>query len=179
LKKVKYSVMIIVLVAVVMLANQAFGALIATRTNPSTPTNNVIATNFVTVDIEGLGVVSNIRSISGLIGDTEVVEYQDGEDQILRKRPGRTRYSNIVIKRSYLSSANDPIYLWRKNVVNGTIQRKNGSVIICNQSGVEIGRYNFTDAWPCNWKGPDMDNSKAALLTEEIILAVESIVKVK
>jgi phage tail-like protein len=179
LKKVKYSVMIIVLVAVVMLANQAFGALIATRTNPSTSTNNVIATNSFAVDIEGLGVVSNIRSISGLIGDTEVVEYQDGEDQILRKRPGRTKYSNIVIKRNYVSSANDPIYLWRKSIVAGSVQRKNGSVIIYNQSGVEIGRYNFTNAWPCNWKGPDLENSKAAPLTEEIVLAVETIVKVK
>ncbi|MCB1185762.1 type VI secretion system tube protein Hcp [bacterium] len=31
-----------------------------------------------------------------------VIEYQDGNDLILRKRPGRTKYSNITLKRGYI-----------------------------------------------------------------------------
>ena len=52
------------------------------------------------VEIENV-TVGRFKSVDGLDSETEVIEYQDGDDMILRKRPGRTKYSNVVLKRGY------------------------------------------------------------------------------
>ena len=52
------------------------------------------------VEIENV-TVGRFKSVDGLDSETEVIEYQDGDDLILRKRPGRTKYSNVILKRGY------------------------------------------------------------------------------
>ena len=55
------------------------------------------------VEIEGITVAA-FRNVEGLESETEVIEYQDGDDIYLRKRPGRTKYSNIVLKKGYIAT---------------------------------------------------------------------------
>ena len=49
------------------------------------------------VEIDGV-TVGAFQEVSGLEVVTEVVEFQDGADLRRRKRPGRTSFSNIVLK---------------------------------------------------------------------------------
>jgi phage tail-like protein len=124
------------------------------------------------VEIEGV-TVGAFRNVEGLDSETEVVEYQDGDDIILRKRPGRTKYSNVVFKRGYVNT--DELWQWRKRVIDGVVERKSGSVILCADDGSEIMRYNFFEGWPCKWKGFSLDGKGNDVTVEEIELAVEKI----
>jgi phage tail-like protein len=124
------------------------------------------------VEIEGV-TTGAFRNVEGLDSETEIVEYQDGDDLILRKRPGRTKYSNVTLKRGYVN--NTELWEWRKAVIEGKVQRKSGSIILCADDGAEIMRYNFFEAWPTKWKGFTLDGKGTDVNVEEMELAVEKL----
>ena len=124
------------------------------------------------VEIEGV-TTGAFRNVEGLDSETEIVEYQDGDDLILRKRPGRTKYANITLKRGYIN--NTELWEWRKAVIEGKVQRKSGSIILCADDGTEIMRYNFFEAWPSKWKGFTLDGKGTDVNVEELELVVEKL----
>lgn len=128
------------------------------------------------VEIDGIS-AGAFKNVEGLDAETEVVEYQDGEDLTLRKRPGRTKYSDIVLKKGYISSPD--LWNWRQTVITGKVARKSGSVILLNDHGAEVMRYNFFEAWPKKWKGMTLDGKGTDAAVEEIELAVERIERVQ
>jgi phage tail-like protein len=127
-----------------------------------------------TVEIQNV-TVGRFKSVDGLDSETEVIEYQDGDDLILRKRPGRTKYSNVILKRGYADKGMNELWEWRKKVMDGRVDRRSGSVILQNDNGEEVARYNFEGGWPCKWKGWDLDGKGSDTAVEEIELAVERI----
>lgn len=124
------------------------------------------------VEIEGV-TTGAFRNVEGLDSETEIVEYQDGDDMILRKRPGRTKYSNVTLKRGYIN--NTELWEWRKAVIDGKVMRKSGSIILCDDAGEEIMRYNFFEAWPSKWKGFTLDGKGTDVNVEEIELVCEKL----
>ncbi len=124
------------------------------------------------VEIEGV-TQAQFAAFEGLEAVTEVVTFVDGSDLIVRKRPGRTSYSNLVLKRGYLNSAE--LWNWHKAVIDGRVERKAGSIIALADDGSEITRYNFFEGWPCRWKGFEFDAKIAGSLFEEIEIAVEKV----
>jgi phage tail-like protein len=124
------------------------------------------------VEIEGV-TVGAFQEVGGLEVITEVIESQDGDDLTLRKRPGRTHYSNIILKRGY--TANEELWAWMRTVINGTVERKAGSIILLADDASEILRYNFIEGWPCRWKGFELDGKGTGVSVEELEIAVEKI----
>ncbi|MCA9559266.1 MAG: phage tail protein [Myxococcales bacterium] len=122
------------------------------------------------VEIDGVTTAA-FKNVEGLDSETEVIEYQDGDDLFLRKRPGRTKYSNIVLKRGYVST--DELWQWRKRVMEGKVERKSGSIVLNNDKGDEVMRYNFFEAWPCKWKGFSLDGKGTDVAVEELEFVVE------
>ena len=119
-------------------------------------------------------VVGGFKSVSGMDSETEIVEFKQGNDMVVRKKPGRTTYANIVLERGY--TATDDLWQWRKNIEDGKIDRRAGSVIILDQDGTsEVARYNFYEAWPCKWNVPELDSDSSAMAVEKIELAVEKV----
>jgi phage tail-like protein len=124
------------------------------------------------IEIEGIA-AGEFVEVSGLESRTEVIEYADGGDTIMRKRPGRTTYSNIVLTKGALTS--HALWEWYKLVTQGKIERKSGSVIVLGDDMSEKYRYNFFEAWPCRWKSLQLDVKSQETLVEEIELAVERV----
>lgn len=124
------------------------------------------------VEIDGV-TVGAFASCGGLEVEVDVIEFHDGNDLTLRKRPGRARYSNIVLKRGYTN--NPELWDWTKAVLDGTVERKSGSVIMLDDAGGEITRYNFFEGWPCRWRGFDFDAASLGTSVEELEIAVERI----
>jgi phage tail-like protein len=119
-------------------------------------------------------IVGGFKSVSGMDSETEIVEFKQGNDMVVRKKPGRTTYNNIVLERGY--TATDDLWQWRKNIEDGKIDRRAGSVIILDQDGqTEVARYNFYEAWPCKWHVPELDADASGMAIEKVELAVEKI----
>ncbi|GAB6097496.1 hypothetical protein JCM14469_37500 [Desulfatiferula olefinivorans] len=124
----------------------------------------------VTLEVDGV-VMGTFDTFSGMECETDVIEFQDGDDPLMLKRPGRVRYRNIVLTRSQLVP--DAMWDWYQSVVTGTVQRKNGTVIIGDRDGRELVRYHFYNAWPCAFKCVALNGGKTT--GEEITLAVDRI----
>ena len=126
------------------------------------------------VEIDGVN-AGLFTSVDGLSVEQEVIEYRDGSDNIVRKLPGRTKYSNITLKRGYV--ADDAMHDWIQSSLldpsGETIARKNGSLILVNKAGEDLVRYNFFEAWPCKWKGLSTEGDKGETLTEEVEICIE------
>lgn len=125
----------------------------------------------------GNDIIGRFKGVDGLDSETEIVEYQDGDDRVLRKRPGRTKFSNLTLKRGYADKEMVKLWEWRKKVMDGKVERRSGSVILQNDHGKEIARYNFSEAWPCKWKGWSLDGKGTDTVVEEIELAVEGLTR--
>ena len=126
------------------------------------------------VEIEGL-TVGEFTNVEGMGSETEIIEYQDAEDLVLRKRPGRHKYTNIKLKRGWTD--NNQLWDWRMAVTRGDVQRRSGAIIICSDDGTEISRYNFYEAWPTKAGGFDQDGKGNGTNIEEYDLAVERLEK--
>lgn len=124
------------------------------------------------IEIEGV-TQGAFAAVDGIESTTDVLTFVDGSDVTVRKRPGHTRYSNIVLTRGLL--INTELWDWYKAVVDGKIERKAGSIIVCGDDGNEKFRYNFFEAWPCRWKSLVMHANVPDTLVEEIELVVEKV----
>ncbi len=119
-------------------------------------------------------IVGGFKSVSGMDSETEIIEFKQGNDMVVRKKPGRTTYANIVLERGY--TATDDLWLWRKNIEDGIIDRRSGSIIVLDQDGQsEVARYNFYEGWPAKWYVPDMDADNSSMAIEKIEIAVEKV----
>ena len=131
-----------------------------------------LVSNKFKIEIAGRD-VGSCTAFEGIESETEVVIFDNGDDMFTRKRPGRTNFKNLVLKRGYINT--DELWDWYKAVIDGKVERSSGSIISLADDGSEISRYNFHGAWPCRWKGFVFDASKRGTLFEEIEIAVEKV----
>jgi phage tail-like protein len=125
--------------------------------------------NFI-VEIDGIS-AGAFKQVDGLGAKVAVIEYQDGHDMIRRKRPGLTTYEDITLKRGYVEDQS--LYKWFMAVAEGKVQRKSVSIILLNNHGDEVVRYNLYEAWPNSWKGFSLDGKADDVSVEEITFCVE------
>jgi phage tail-like protein len=122
-------------------------------------------------------VVGGFKSMSGMASETEIIEFKHGNDRYVRKKPGRTSYSNIVLERGY--TATDDLFRWRKNIEDGVIDRRAGTITVLDNDGETIvAEFNFYEAWPHKWVVPEVDAEKSGMAIERIELAVERVERV-
>jgi phage tail-like protein len=128
------------------------------------------------VDIQG-AVVGTFRECSGLGSETELIEAKETDrgKLIYMKIPGALKWENISLKRGVTNSMD--IWKWRKQVEKGDISgaRKNGSIMMYNQTGDEVARWNFTQGWPRKVSGPSFNAQNNEIGIEELEIVHEGI----
>lgn len=146
--------------------NAAFAAgsnLLGIRADPYT------AFNFL-VEIESL-LVGGFSEVTGLQIETEVEDYREGGlNEYIHKLAGPTRYpANLVLKHGLI--AIDTLWAWHQDVTQGDIQRKNGTIYLLNNQRLPVMWWNFMEAYPVKWTGPDLraDSNTVALETLELV----------
>ena len=102
-------------------------------------------------DIKGF-----FTEVSGLGSEHEVITKKfvvDGK-QIIKSIPGGMKWENIVLKRGITGDMD--IWQWRGEVERGEIEpsRRNGSVIMYDQDGQPMARWDFERGWPAKVTGP-------------------------
>ncbi|MGC5328277.1 phage tail protein [Brevibacillus sp. SYSU BS000544] len=124
--------------------------------------------NFL-VEIDGL-VVGGFSEITGLQTETETEEYREGGlNEYLHKLPKSSKYSNVVLKRGLTDSS--VLWNWYRKVVSGSMERKNGSIILLDHAGNEKWRWNFSQAFPVKWIGPELKADSSTISVETLELA--------
>jgi phage tail-like protein len=120
------------------------------------------------VELDGI-VVARFAECHGLSSETEVIRYREGGDLQVRLIPGLTKYSPITLKRGI--TVDRSLWEWRKHVVDGQVDRRNGSVILLTADGKDVVRWTFENGWPSKWEGPDLNghSSEIAIETLEIV----------
>lgn len=129
--------------------------------------------NFV-VEIQGIR-SAGFTDCSGFGASTDPIEYREGgKNTTTHKLPGQTKYTNIVLKWGLTDSRD--LYDWYRDVVNGKIRRAHGSIVVYDVDGLtEKARWNFFDAWPTKWDGPDFSAKDNGVAIETLELAHERI----
>ncbi|PYS90796.1 MAG: phage tail protein [Acidobacteria bacterium] len=137
------------------------------------PYNNF---NFL-VEIDGITRAA-FHEVSGFDSTIDVVEHREGgENTTMRKLPGQTKYSNIVLKWGITDDLE--LYTWHRQAVLGNLQRRNGSIVGLDRQGNEIVRWNFFNAWPSKYDGPDYNAEGNDIAIETLELAHEKVERVK
>jgi phage tail-like protein len=127
------------------------------------------------VEIEGI-TRAGFRECSGLDSAQDAIEYREGNEALTtRKLPGLVKYSNITLKWGITDDAE--LWAWRSKVVSGKIERRNGSIILLDDTGAEKVRWNFREAWPSKWTGPSFNATGNDVAIETLEIAHEGLVK--
>ena len=124
------------------------------------------------VEIDGIAQAA-FSEASGLESETTVIEYRLGNEAGTRKLPGLTKFGNIVLRRGITKNAE--LWNWRKSVVEGNIDRRNGSIILLDDKRNEVVRWNFRNGWICKWVGPTLNAKSNEVAIETIEIAHEGL----
>ncbi|MDF2644454.1 MULTISPECIES: phage tail protein [Paenibacillus] len=120
------------------------------------------------VELDGL-IVGGFSEVTGMKSETEVKPlWEGGVNTHPHYMIEHTKYPNIVLKRGITTSSE--LWEWYNGVAQGKIKRKNGSIILHNQAGTEMCRWNFFSAFPVKWNGPDLNASSGNVAIESIEL---------
>jgi phage tail-like protein len=108
--------------------------------------------------------------VTGLQVEMQVFEYQEGGNNgFLHRLPGPVKVSNITLKRG-LTASND-FFKWLMDIASRKVTRRHLSVLLFNTMGEEIVRWNFLNAYPVKWVGPQFNSTSAATAIETLELA--------
>lgn len=122
------------------------------------------------------------RECSGIGSETELIEYKGStkdDYHSIQAVPGRLKWQKINLKRGITDSMD--AWNWRKLVEQGNVDsaRGNGSIVMVNQSGVEVARWNFLRAWPTKITGPSLNSTTNEVGVEELEIAHEGLERIK
>jgi phage tail-like protein len=138
-------------------------------------TDPYLSFNFL-VEIEGV-VTGGFSEVTGLQAETEIKEYREGGlNEYMHRLAGPTRYaSNLVLKRGLTDA--DTLLKWHQEVTQGTVNRKNGSIVLLDVAGGETWRWNFIQAYPVKWIGPSLRGNASEVAVETLEMAHNGIFK--
>lgn len=136
---------------------------------------------FFTIEA-GNNVKGAFRECSGLGSEHEIVEEKaSGPDgrAILRKVPGRMKYTDITLKRG-ITDAMD-MWKWRKLVEDGKVESARYDLMIRmhDGEGKVIARWNLTRAWPSKITGPSANATNNEIGIEEMVIVHEGYKRVQ
>lgn len=130
--------------------------------------------NFL-VEMDGI-TQAGFQECTGLDSQTAIIEYREGADpNHSRKLTGLNTFSPISLKRGVTDS--DELWKWRLTAVDGKVERKNGSIVLLDESGAEKIRWNFTNAWPTKWTGPAFNSTGNSIAVESLEITHEELTR--
>jgi phage tail-like protein len=120
------------------------------------------------VQIEGI-VQAVFTEVSGLGMEMAVEDVEEGgNNNFVHRLPGRCKIGNLSLKRG-MTNSNEFLH-WALDMAQGKINAKNVSVILYNVDGTEFMRWEFKNAFPVKWSGPQLkaDDRGSAIETLEL-----------
>ena len=128
--------------------------------------------NFL-VEIDGIA-QAGFSECTGLRVEIDVIEYREGgEISSVRKLPGRSKVGDITLKRGITTSKD--LHDWLESIRNGVANRKNGAIVLLDDARKPVVRWNFVNAFPRKWEGPNLDAKGSDVAIETLTLCCEGL----
>ena len=126
------------------------------------------------VEISGLAQAA-FTEMSGLQVETAVTEYEEGgSNGFVHRLPGRTKVSNLTLKRGVTNS--NEFFKWYMEILQGKVKPRNVSVVLYDSEGNQLTRWNFANAYPVKWTGPQFAADGKATAIETLELAHDGLI---
>jgi phage tail-like protein len=144
------------------IASDVFG----TRLNP------YFAYNFL-VEIDGL-ITGGFMEVSGLESEIQLEPYEEGgQNDFVHQFPTRTTHPNLVLSKGLTDIWS--LWDWFDNARNGNIQRRNGTIMLLDHLRLPAMWWNFKNAYPVKWSGPQLNSSAQEVAVERMELVHQGI----
>ena len=114
---------------------------------------------------------------SGMKFETDVMTYEEGGvNERVHRLPGRTKSGNLVLKRGIAPT--QQYTRWYQKIISGQIERQHVTVEMRDMTGKTIVKWNFLNAYPVVWSGPNFVAGESTLAVESLELAHEGVFSV-
>jgi phage tail-like protein len=127
--------------------------------------------NFL-VEIDG-NTVGSLTEADLPEATVEITEYREGGERQFsgRRLPGRVTFSHLILRRGFTTDRT--FFDWWRAVAEGNLDRRNVSVILRDQTGQVVARWNFRNALPAKYSAPTFRARGNEVAIESLELAVE------
>ncbi|HEX3151507.1 MAG TPA: phage tail protein [Gemmataceae bacterium] len=119
--------------------------------------------------------VAGFSECSGLDATLEVMEYKEGGvNDYVRKFPTRASYGNITLKRGLLFLEDD-LWTWHQSFVQGAGKRRDGLIVLLDESRSPAKVWKFKRGIPMKWVGPSLNALQSGVAIESLEIAHEGL----
>ena len=125
--------------------------------------------------------VAGLSKATGLKRSSDVIEYKEAGNMIIRKGLGRTKYEPVTMERGVSYDNEFELYANAAQVLDGGHPstslknlRKNIRIELMNEAGKAVHRYFLYNCWVSEYQAlPDLDAGGSAVAIEHIKLEHE------
>lgn len=129
------------------------------------------------VEIDSL-IVGGFSEVSGLERELETEAYNEGgANRFTHTFPDRMTHPNLTLKRGLTDS--ETFWNWIQQVKYGIVERKSGRILLLNTRGTEVWGWEFRDAYPVKWTGPELRADEGSVAFETVELTHRGLSKME
>ena len=119
--------------------------------------------------------VAGFSECSGLEVTMEVMEYKEGGvNDYVRKFPTRASHTNITLKRGVVVLA-DELWTWHQSFVQGSGKRRDGLIVVMDESRSPAKVWKFKSGIPLKWVGPSLNATQSGVAIESLEISHEGL----
>lgn len=126
--------------------------------------------NFL-VEIEGI-LAGGFSECSGLSVETETTDYREGGvNEYVHRFVTGTKYPPLILRHGL--TLIDGLWAWHQEIVQnpGVVTRRNGTIYLLNKQHIPIMWWDFKEAFPVKWTGPDLRAETSQVAIESVELS--------
>lgn len=128
------------------------------------------------LEIDGIN-QAGFSEVSGFDITVEPIDYREGNEETrVRKLPGMTKYGNVTLKWGLTDSME--LYDWTADLVGGTVERKNVTIIVRDETGADKARWELEGCLPTKFDPSDLNSKGNEVAIDTLELVNEGIRRV-
>ena len=120
--------------------------------------------------------VAGFSECSGIDATIEVMSFNEGGvNDYVHKFATRASYSNLTLKHGVIFLYDD-LWTWHNDWVQGNGKRKDGLIVLLDESRSPAKVWKFKRGIPSKWVGPALNASQSNVAIESLEIAHEGLV---
>lgn len=127
-------------------------------------------------EVQWGGTRIGFTEVTGLEVTTEKIEYRDGASKEYHKvkMPGMQTFGDLTLKRGIFAADNE-FYAWWNSVALNTIERRDITISLLNESHEPVVVWKVKNAWPSKVTSTDLNASGNESAIETLVLTHEGL----